>query len=118
MKTYQVLNLQQVIDALRALPDDPFVVGIDGILHSDRGYYERSASSPVDWPTRASDLADTLEQQVGKPTTGWKGGDYSVRLDLPVHVGDYGDTGPAIAGFELNAVTGHYDIVGIEDTWF
>lgn len=118
MKTYRVLTLQQVIEALRALPEAAGVVGIDGGLHSDRGYYERSASSPANWPIGAPELADELQGQVGKPTQGWKGGGYKVRLDLPVHVGDHGDTGPAIAGFERNSETGYYDIVAIEDTWY
>ncbi len=117
MKTYSVLTLQQIIDALRALPNDPKVYGIDGVLHSDRGYYERSASEQVDWPTRAYVLADDLEAQIGKPIHGWKGGEYTVRADLPVYIAEYGKTGPAIGGIE-QTTEGRFEFVGIEDTWF
>lgn len=118
MKTYEVLSLQNVIDALRALPADAWVVGIDGGLHSDRGYYTHSATNPADYPLRAIDLANAMQEQIGKPTQGWKGGDYTVSLALPVHVGDYGVTGPSIAAFELNSETGNYEVVAIEDAWF
>lgn len=103
MTTYKMLNLREVIEALRNLPEGSEVEGLDGDLHSDRGFYERSATAPA--PGRrqlAFDLAMKLEEQIGKPTVGWKGGDFTVSEDLPVHVGEYGDTGPSILGFEVD----------------
>lgn len=117
MKTYQILSLAEVIDLLRSLPEGSTVVGIDGLLHSDRGYYIRSASSPYPWPKDAHDLAKDLQNQIGKPTVGWKGGDFTVSADLPVHVGEYGDTGPAIAGVEKTGENS-YEFFGISETWF
>jgi len=70
-------------------------------IGSSRCYYERAA---IDWtakrrnedprnverPTVAGLLA-FLKASIGKPITGYKGGDYVIRADLPLHVDGYGE---------------------------
>ena len=116
MNIYRTLSLDEIIDELRGLPEGAIIRGIEvGVLHSDRGYYERGALSPSDtmqWD--ASTLADQLEGEKGKTIHGWKGGEYVVQGYLPVAVADYGDTGPYIAGFTPRS-DGSYEPVGVYD---
>ncbi len=115
MKIYRELTLSEVIDRLRGLPADARVQGLDGILHSDRGWYDRSATEPnnlAGWG--AQELADVLEKQIGKEIYGWKGGEYYVDAFKPIYVAEYGSTGPAIGGFEYDPVEDVWEPVGVE----
>lgn len=115
MKIYKEMTLNEVINALRALPEGARVMGLDGPLHSDRGWYDRSATAPIPdavWPAPA--LADVLESQIGNVMRGWKGGEYYVDGNKPVYVADYGTTGPAIGGFEYDPIDDIWEPVGVE----
>lgn len=114
MKIYKELDLSEVIEALKAMPEDARVRGLDGTLHSDRGWYDRSATAPSILAWSAHELADLFEAQIGKPIHGWKGGDYYVDSFKPVYVAEYGSTGPAIGGFEYDPIDDIWEPVGVE----
>ena len=114
MKIYRELDLREVIERLRGLPEDARVQGLDGILHSDRGWYDRSATAPSTEVWDAHTLATVLEDQIGKEIYGWKGGEYYVDAFKPVYVAEYGTTGPAIGGFEYDPVDDLWEPVGVE----
>lgn len=120
MKTYTMLSLNEVIESLRELPEGARVRGFaHPILHGDRGYYERSALTPgTRFVTDAKALALDLQEQEGDSIPGYKGGDYYVRRDLPVAYAYYGDTGPYIAGFELDTDSGDYIPVLVAERWY
>lgn len=115
---YRIKSLAELIDELRALPEGAQIQGIEsGEVHSDRGYYERGAVTPsAPNLISAATLASQLEQSVGKPMHGWKGGEYFVSGQLPVAYAPEGHTGPYIGGFssESNA----YEPVLIEEGWW
>lgn len=120
MNTYSIKSLDDLIAELRSLPEGSQVRGIQsGVIHSDRGYYERNAVVPDEnavFP--AAELADYLEAEIGGPMEGWKGGDYTISGRMPVAYAKYGDTGPYIAGFEQES-PGNYSPFGIyEGFWY
>ena len=116
MKQYKTLTLGEVIAELRALPEAAQVTDLDGDLHSYRGFYERSATAPDTMNWTAAALANHLEGQIGDPIYGWKGGEYAVSENEPLHVAPHGATGPAICGFEPVG-DGVYEPVVITERW-
>ena len=60
--------------------------------HSYRGYYERLAFEPADGVTVASMLLAATEAN-GSSYGGWKGGDFRMHEDTPVHLATEGCTG-------------------------
>jgi hypothetical protein len=121
METYRIKSLGEIIEFLRGTPASAYVVGFadDGEIYSDRGYYERNATAPSSVGIhRTHVLADLFESQIGKEIYGYKGGDYFVRSDMPVAYAAWGDTGPYIAGFQVNP-DGNYEPVVIDESfWF
>lgn len=119
MKSYEIKSLDELIEELRALPEGVNVRGIQsGVIHSDRGYYERNAVVPDENSViPASVLADQLESEIGGPMEGWKGGDYTISGRMPVAYADYGDTGPYIGGFQADS-PGVYSPYLIDETFW
>jgi len=116
MKIYKELTLNEVIETLKNLPEGARVKGLDGTLHSDRGWYDRSATAHMpDAVWEADALAAALESQIGEVMWGWKGGEYYVHGNKPVYVAEYGTTGPAIGGFEYDPVEDIWEPVGVVD---
>lgn len=68
---------------------------------SYRGDYSEPAIEPGcarsdwderEWPTvTAGSLAEALRKSIGATITGYKGGDYTVHADSPLHVAHWGD---------------------------
>lgn len=114
MTTYRRMTLGMLISALRDLPEGSRVQGLGTRIESYRGYYERNAIEPQAlWELQADILADTYEEQIGKPTCGYNGGDFNVSADELVYRGDYGSTGPCILGFQ-EVGSGLYEPVLLE----
>lgn len=120
MNRYGVKSLDDLISELRALPEGSKVRGIQsGIIHSDRGYYERNAVVPDTGAVFPADLlADQLDSEIGGPMEGWKGGDYTISGRMPVAYADYGHTGPYIGGFEEQSPGNYSPYLIDEDHWF
>lgn len=112
LKTYRRLTLGELITELRQL-GDATVEGLDGAVDSYRGYYERNATQPGDWQESAAVLATEYRNQIGKPITGYKGGNHTVSADELVYYAGYGDSGPNIIGLEADE-TGVYRPVLLE----
>lgn len=114
-KTYKRHTLGELIEALRALPANAMVHGLDLDVDSYRGYYDRNAIAPGP-SVNAHDLADTYTKQIGNLTHGYKGGEYSVKADELVYYASYGDTGPSIIGLEASD-DGFYRPVLLAEDW-
>lgn len=115
MKTYRKMTLGDLIAALEALPKESMVRGFDPEIDSYRGHYERNALAPEPtYRNQAHVVARNLREQIGKPTEGYKGGDYSVQAGQGVYLADYGDTGPCFAGLE-EVEPGLYEPVLVDD---
>ncbi|WP_131722555.1 hypothetical protein [Mycolicibacterium conceptionense] len=112
MKPY---TLGDLIDHLQVLGNAK-VRGLSDQLHSDRGDYERSAIAPGG-TERASQLARMYMSRIGSTMTGWKGGDFPVRTDLLVMLGDFGNCGPCIVDLIMGD-DGVYEVVTAEDPLF
>lgn len=115
LKTYKPLTLGELIERLDSLGAAE-VRGLDGMVRSYRGYYERNATEPCDWVRAASVLAENYSEAIGSPITGYKGGDYTVNEDELIYYAGYGDTGPQICGLEI-AADGIYQPVLVEEVW-
>ena len=94
---YSQMRLIELIEALEALGDAK-VTGLDFSIHSDRGFYSRNAVAPTDQVFEATELARLYRDQEGKIMTGWKGGEFPVKLDEYIYVAEYGSMGPAVCG--------------------
>ncbi|AMS02724.1 hypothetical protein BJD55_gp042 [Gordonia phage Yvonnetastic] len=115
MKTYQRRTLNDLIAGLEMLPYDAPVRGLDGCVHSYRGYYERNATKDLRGGFRkAGDLAARYRASIGDPIHGWKGGEYKVQGEELIYYADYGDTGPCILGLEPND-QGVYELILLAD---
>ena len=97
------LTLNQLIRQLNALPAGTLVTGIDSQINSWRGSYDEHAVTPSSTVIGARVLAKRYLRQVGKTVRGWKGGEFPVRLDKPVHLASHGDIGVPITGLEQGA---------------
>lgn len=115
LKTYKPLTLGELIDKLRELGESD-VRGLNGMVRSYRGYYERNATEPCDWVRPASLLAEQYSDDIGKPITGYKGGDYVVAADELVYYASYGESGPQICGLERSD-DGVFQPVLCEEAW-
>ncbi|MBF6358141.1 hypothetical protein IU449_26960 [Nocardia higoensis] len=99
LKTYRRLTLGELIATLDQL-GDATVEGLDGLVDSYRGYYERNATEPCNYQESATVLANQYREQIGKPITGYKGGDYTVDEGELIYYAAYGRSGPNIIGLE------------------
>lgn len=113
---YHPLTLAELIDDLRALGDAE-VEGLGLELDSYRGYYERSAVEPDPTSRRASDLADSYVEQLGKATEGYKGGDFFIDRDKLVYLAHHGFTGPNIIGLSKPRHGTVYEPIVCEERW-
>lgn len=113
-KHYTKMTLGGLIAALRELGPEAKVCGFDQDIDSYRGSYERNAVKASDVPMAASDMADALESQVGKPIFGYKGGDYTVSIEQGVYLAEYGSMGAVFAGLE-QVEPGLYEPVVVDD---
>jgi hypothetical protein len=111
MKVYEALTLGEFITLLESLGNAP-VRGFDGAIHSYRGYYERNATTPSQYTLAADTLANAYRTEIGKPITGWKGGDYIVKANELIYYTDHGNTGAAIAGL-VAGEDGVYEPIGV-----
>lgn len=84
------MNLRTLIERLERLPADLVFPHGFGAAHSYRGYYEQLAFTPKDNVTVAEMLAEARKAD-GSTHHGWKGGQYTMDLDTPVHVAESGD---------------------------
>ncbi|ANA86610.1 hypothetical protein PBI_CLUBL_112 [Gordonia phage ClubL] len=100
MTIYEPFTLGRLIKNLRDLPPDTEVRGLDGMVHSYRGWYERNATTPTGLVRTAAELADFYQSEIGETMGGWKGGDYIISADELIYYADYGDSGPLIIGLE------------------
>jgi hypothetical protein len=98
VKSYKHMTLQDLIDALKALPEGSKVKGLDNSVHSYQGFYEQNAIPPTrDVVLNAHELAQDLVKEIGSTLYGWKGGEFPCDPAQPVYLAD---TGPAIVGLE------------------
>jgi len=86
------MNLGQLIDALKAVPDKSRTVpkGFKN-PHSWRGIYAELAFEPADNVTIEAMLKDA-ESAIGPTFQGWKGGDYTYDRETPVHISKEGES--------------------------
>lgn len=103
------MNLGQIIDLLRAMPQDDSVFFDFGdmeptTLDSYRGYYDHLAigfeeNCHLSHPAKVSGLLAGCEAAVGQTYQGWKGGDYCMDRATPVWVANRGkSSSTAIVG--------------------
>lgn len=93
------MTLGELIVRLEAQPEDNEVefdfgyLAPDG-LHSWRGDYADLAIGYEYQPSgpKVAELLADLRAAVGKTFTGYKGGEFTMREDTPVHIDNYGDT--------------------------
>ncbi len=100
------LTLKDAISYIAVLPDDMPVVfdwrevvpsGVD----SYRGYYADLAIDYDAGTATAEYVLKMLKSALGKPFTGYKGGDYEMGEDTPLWASIYGDTGRAITDIRV-----------------
>jgi hypothetical protein len=87
------MTLGEVIERLKKVdhPSQVVALGFGGSC-SYRGYYECLALIPEAGVTIARMLSEA-EAAVGKTFHGWKGGDYTMRLDTECYLAKCGDCG-------------------------
>lgn len=101
MKSYRAMTLQDLIDALWALPQTAVVDGLQPSVHSYRGFYEQNAIAyEAGLLTNAHVLAQMLSKEIGSTLHGWKGGEFPCDPAQPVYLAEVGDTGDMIIGIE------------------
>ncbi|QAU06615.1 hypothetical protein SEA_WILLIAMBOONE_112 [Gordonia phage WilliamBoone] len=115
MTTYEPFTLGILIKNLRDLPPDTKVRGLDGIVHSYRGWYDRNATTPTGLTRTAEELAGWYQSDVGASMSGWKGGVYTISADQLIYYADHGDMGPLIIGLEPTDDDGTYTPVLLVD---
>jgi hypothetical protein len=116
MKVYEPMSLGELIARLEEL-GDALVRGLDGSVHSYRGYYERNCTEPSSDTLTGASLAKAYRGEIGKEITGWKGGDFYVSADELIYYADTGNTGPAICALEAEP-DGVYEVVAVvENFW-
>lgn len=115
-KIYRPMTLNEFIRELENLPPEAEVSGFLPSVDSYRGYYERNAVAPERTTYNAHLAADMLRDYLGRPTVGYKGGEYTVDGHQRVYLAGYGDTGPVIVGLE-EEVPGKYGLVTVAERW-
>jgi hypothetical protein len=86
------LTLGKMIEILQAMPPDA-IVGNLSVPHSYRGYYEDLCFEWKHGVRRADLLLNDCTACVNREFTGYKGGDYTMKLNTPVWVAEYGCCG-------------------------
>jgi hypothetical protein len=92
------VTLKELIDRLLALPGDTLFERGFGAPHSWRGVYAELSFTPEDNVTARYMLAHATSA-VMATYTGWKGGDFTMTLETPVHLdheGSCSDDGDGI----------------------
>lgn len=96
------MTLGKMIAALETLPSARAIVGL-GTLDSYRGYYDDLAFEPNDRPWTVGELLAECRSAMGRTFQGYKGGDYVMWENTPLHVASYGRCGDALIGLDTNA---------------
>lgn len=113
--TYTPLTLDELVDRLRALGDEP-VRGLAGSVHSYTAFYDRNATEPTDDVRTGAWLADMYAAEIDQPMPGYGGGQYRVSGKKLVYYASYGHEGPVIIGFE-RAADGVHELVLLDDRY-
>lgn len=101
------MRLKDLIQELeQADPNHYAPLGITS-PHSYRGYYNELAFEPIEGVTVAAMLADA-RSAVGATYTGWKGGEYTMSENTPVHIAVEGSTGTELGRHLVAYMTGKY----------
>jgi hypothetical protein len=93
------VTLGQMIERLKACQPDKVVVCSDAISEhpgsasSYRGYYSDLAFEPTAEPITVGALLAECEAALGRPFTGYKGGEFPMEADTPLWVAPYGHSG-------------------------
>ncbi len=108
------MDLGTLIGTLEQIKPDTMWVGGDSV-DSYRGYYDQLAIEPGGEIT-VGEMRARLRLAVGATMTGYKGGDYLMRLDTPVWSSPYGEaSGLAVVGVVIRG--GKADLVTAEQGW-
>ncbi|MCO2577536.1 hypothetical protein FA322_08720 [Pseudomonas aeruginosa] len=94
------MNLGTLIDELSKLPARRKVEYGFSKPMSYRGYYDELAFEPARDVTIGSMLKNA-KSAVGKTFTGYKGGQFKMTADTPVHLAHYGSTGDPITASNI-----------------
>lgn len=97
------LCLGELIDGLKQA-DPEALIGLHN-PHSYRGYYSDLALEPTEALIKVSQLITQLEAVIDTELTGYKGGEFLMSADTPVWISYYGNTGPALVGFDPTTLT-------------
>lgn len=98
------MNLEDLIDALAALPPEWRLDSNYGGFHSYRGYYEQLALEAAggDDGATVGTLLTEARAAVGATFEGWKGGEYVMDGSAPVWVSDEGSaSGHRLVGLSI-----------------
>ena len=102
------VTLGRLIEALEEFDDDQlFPFGMT-TPHSYRGHYEELAFVPCGW-MEAHEILAAARSAVGATYQGWKGGDFTMTLETPVHLSRIGDTGLPLTEYVLRWLLGMMD---------
>jgi hypothetical protein len=92
---YNHTHLRDLITFLETQDPESTVKDGFGEPHSDRGSYDELAFDPKP-EAKIEDMLRYAKGAVGETFEGWKGGDYTMDLDTPVYIGEYGTGGDPI----------------------
>lgn len=98
-KVYRQFTLGTLREHLAALPADTPLAGIGHWLTSYRDFYDDVAIEPGRGTT-AGALLSLIDDRIGDTMEGWGGGTYPITADCRVYFAEYGNTGPALIGFD------------------
>jgi hypothetical protein len=113
---YKRQSLGELIDILEDIGQES-VQGLTGTVDSYRGFYERTSTPPTGDISTGAALAASYLDRLGSTMHGWKGGEYTVDPDEPVHYAEPRDTGPAILGLNQGADGIWRPVVLAQDDW-
>lgn len=100
------LKLGDLIEALKNFPDKNKVLPCGfNKPHSWRGIYEELAFEPAENIT-VFEMLSAAESAVGTVYQGWKGGDFKMDLDSPVHLSKEGNSDDFLGAFLLHYMLG------------
>ena len=85
------MTLDQLIERLREYPLDTYVPNGFAEPHSYRGYYEQLAFTPLQ-DTTTGEMLEHAESAMGKEFEGYKGGEFLMTGDTPVHIARWGSS--------------------------
>ena len=94
------MTLGQLIKELEQLPQDKIVENF-GSLDSYRGYYSDLAFEPTVGTQTVESLLATCRAAMGEIFQGYKGGDYMMGANTPIHMAFYGSCGDRWVGLSV-----------------